>query len=633
MRPGSLDVPDRQSDPSTPAGAILPPTTPTPPARRFATLRWKTLLIVAATLVGLIAIIYIPLRIFLLGSFISLERQMLQVDLERGSDAIADDLHDLDLLNAGYASWDDTYAFVAAPRQEYIDKNYYDDLFADNRLNLVLIVDTSGKIVFGKAFDLNAQQEVPVPQYFQQLTTHDSLLDRGTSADPISGVLSLPDAPMLISSRPILTSEEQGPIRGTLMFGRYLDAREIGRLAEITHLTLSVHRHDQPDLPADLAAAKQALAGGAPVHLLPLDEQSIAGFVPLADLDGANNLLLRVVMPRSIYSQGQVGILYFLVSLACAGLLFGGIMLALIERFVLSRLAALQQGVQRIGGQSDLSQRIAIAGDDELSQLSDSINGMLASLERAHIEHHQAEEVRAQLLLREEALRAKREFLSIVSHELRTPLTPMLGYLDLMLVGEGGELTDAQRKFLSTIRSNTLRMAVLVEDLLEVGRIETNSVKLQLRPVDLGHLIDEVSALLQPELERKRLTLTQELDAQLPLVKADEKRISQVLMNLLSNAVKYSYAGGRIAITVSQPDDQSIEVQIEDTGVGLTPEQLSQLFTPFYRADSALSDKVGGTGLGLTIARSFVELHGGSISVHSQVGSGSVFSFRLPLEQ
>src|SRR3954454_2316548 len=111
------------------------------PHRRYATLRWKTLLIVAATLMGLLVIVYVPLRIFLLGSFVSLERQMLLTDLDRASNAIANNLHDLDLFNAGYSFWDDTYAFAADPTQEYIDNNFYDDFLADNRLNLVLIVD------------------------------------------------------------------------------------------------------------------------------------------------------------------------------------------------------------------------------------------------------------------------------------------------------------------------------------------------------------------------------------------------------------------------------------------------------------------------------------------------------------
>ena len=589
--------------------------------QRFATLRWKTLLIVAATLMGLLVIVYIPLRIFLLGSFVALERQMLLTDLDRATNAINDDTYNLDLMNAGYAIWDDTYAFVEVPKQEYIDNNYYDDFFTDNRLNLVLIVDSAGRIMFGKAFDLESDLPVPMPQRFQQLTNHDILLNHTAITSVITGVVSLPNAPMLISSRPIVTSLEQGPVRGTLIFGRYLNSRELEQLAAITHLNLTIDRYDSLRPEAD------------PELIQVLDEQTIVASQPLADLDRTASMRLRVQVPRSIYAQGLIGINSFMISLLLAGLLFGGIMIWLLERFILSRLATLQANVQRIGEQSDLSKRIKITGDDELAHLAGSINGMLVAIEQAQAERAQAEDALRELQLQEQTLQAKREFLSNVSHELRTPLTPMLGYLDLMLVGEGGDLTDDQRMFLNTIRSNTLRLSVLVEDLLEIGRVEANAITLQFWPLDLGIVIRETIVRLQSDLERKRMILIQEIDAQLPLVEADEKRIGQVLMNLLSNALKYSYPGGRLTIRAFKRDSQYVEVQVEDVGIGITPEQQGQLFTRFYRAETPFRNQVSGTGLGLSIAKTFVELHGGSISVQSQAGMGSIFSFTLPLLQ
>jgi sensor domain CHASE-containing protein len=369
-------------------------------------------------------------------------------------------------LNAGFAIWDDTYAFVNTPKQEYIDNNYYDDFLADNRLNLVLVVDNTGRVVFGKAFDLGSRLSVPIPQRFQQFVNHDILLNHTAITSIITGVVSLPNAPMLISSRPIVTSQEQGPMRGTLIFGRYLDSREIGQLAAITHLHLMIDRPDGLGLAAD----------PAPASIQVLDEQTIAASKPFADLDRSASLRLRVEVPRNIYAQGLIGINSFLISLLIAGLVFGGIMIGLLERFVLSRLATLQADVQRIGEQSDLSKRIEITGDDELTHLATSINRMLGAIEQAQTEWRQAEAALQELQIQEETQRAKREFLSVISHELRTPLTPILGYLELMLVGEGGDLTDDQRMFLNTIRSNTLRMSALVEDLLEIGRMEANSM-------------------------------------------------------------------------------------------------------------------------------------------------------------
>jgi signal transduction histidine kinase len=610
MQPRSADTAAK------PRGRFAPP-------QRLATLRWKTLLIVAATLLGLLVIVYIPLRIFLLGSFVSLEQQLLLTDLDRASNAIDNDTHDLDLLNAGYAIWDDTYAFVNDPSDDYIDKNLNDDFLGDNRLNLVLILDTRGRMVFGKAFDLDSRQSLPIPQRFDWLSTGDILLLHTAITSTITGVVSLPDAPILISSRPIVTSEGRGPARGTIIFGRSLGARELSRLAEITHLDLAVERH----------SASNAESASAPARIQVLDEQTISATKPFVDIDRLADLQLRVKVPRSVYAQGQIGVNSFLISLIVAGLLFGGIILALLERVVLSRLARLQADVRRIGEQSDLSKRIQISGDDELAQLTASINDMLVAIERAQAERRQAEEALQEWQLQEEALRAKRELLSIVSHELRTPLTPILGYLDLMLDGEGGDLTGEQQMFLQTIRSNALRMSVLVEDLLEIGRLEAGSIRLQFWPIDLSILIRETADRVLPDLERKHMTLTQELDAQLPAVEADYKRVGQVLMNLLTNAVKYSYPGGRLTIRASQRDSQYVEIQVEDTGIGLTPEQQSRLFVRFYRAETPFRDQVSGTGLGLVIAKTFVELHGGSIVVRSQPGVGSTFSFTLPIRQ
>jgi PAS domain S-box-containing protein len=270
-----------------------------------------------------------------------------------------------------------------------------------------------------------------------------------------------------------------------------------------------------------------------------------------------------------------------------------------------------------------------------VSPLNDQRGRLLGQLLVLHdtTAREQAAKVREQLVRQDEALRAKREFLSIVSHELRTPLTPVIGYIDLLLLGSGGVLTDEQRNYLEIIRSNTRQMASLVDDLLEMGRIETNKLTLNYAPTSMTSLIESSITLLGLELERKQMALTCEIAPALPPVEVDAKRIGQVLANLLSNAIKYSYPAGHITIRAHQSDADHVEIQVEDTGIGLSPIEQRQLFTPFYRADSALRSKANGTGLGLSIAKSFVELHGGSIKVRSRVDTGSVFTFTLPIRQ
>ncbi len=232
-----------------------------------------------------------------------------------------------------------------------------------------------------------------------------------------------------------------------------------------------------------------------------------------------------------------------------------------------------------------------------------------------------------------EADRAKRDFIATVSHELRTPLTPIRGFVDLMLLGAVGDLSDPQRETLNTIKSNTLRMVSLVEDLLEIGRLEAGKIKLNTSAANVNQMVRDVVGMWTNELNTKNMTLTLELDDTLPLIEYDSKRIGQVMTNLVSNAIKYTYAGGVVRIRTFRNEDNLIQVDVQDTGVGLTPDQQKNLFKRFYRADSPLRDEVGGTGLGLSIAKSFVELHHGDMWVQSVYGEGSTFSFSLPEKQ
>jgi PAS domain S-box-containing protein len=244
-------------------------------------------------------------------------------------------------------------------------------------------------------------------------------------------------------------------------------------------------------------------------------------------------------------------------------------------------------------------------------------------------ERKQAEEERARL--QEENLRVRTEFIATVSHELRTPLTPIRGYVDLLLLGGGGALSELQASFVQVIKNNALRMQSLVDDLLDIGRIQAGRVRLSYARVDLAELLGTELNLFQQEIARKRLDIRLEIEPELPPIQADPRRLSQIAVNLISNAIKYTLPGGRVRLRAQSDGQGCVELEVQDTGVGLTPEQQEKLFTPFYRADNGLRAEVGGTGLGLCIVKSFVELHGGTITVRSAKGKGSTFTVRLPL--
>jgi PAS domain S-box-containing protein len=226
--------------------------------------------------------------------------------------------------------------------------------------------------------------------------------------------------------------------------------------------------------------------------------------------------------------------------------------------------------------------------------------------------------------------RMKTEFVSQVSHELRTPLTAIKGFTEMLLDGDAGDINEEQQEYLNIVKSNVDRLVALINDLLDISRIESGRIKLDLAPVNLPEIITSVVTTMRPLLEGKSQALTSDIAADLPLAMGDRDRVVQVVTNLVSNAHKYTQAGGQIRV-LAQREQDFVRVAVKDNGMGIPDEDIPKLFTRFFRVDSSLTREIGGTGLGLSIVKSIVELQGGSVSVESELGSGSTFAFTLPV--
>jgi signal transduction histidine kinase/putative methionine-R-sulfoxide reductase with GAF domain len=229
--------------------------------------------------------------------------------------------------------------------------------------------------------------------------------------------------------------------------------------------------------------------------------------------------------------------------------------------------------------------------------------------------------------------RIKSEFVSTVSHELRTPMTSIKGYADLMLMGVAGAMTDSQIRYLTVIKNNADRLSMLVNDLLDISRIETGKSELDLRPLDIPQVVEQiVEGHLRGRIEHesKPMKVTIEMAPSLPLVSADYARIVQVLTNLLDNAFHYTPEDGHIRISAI-PNGEFVAINISDTGIGISEDNQKKIFDRFFRAEDSAVQEVAGTGLGLAIVASLVEMHGGCITVNSNVGQGSTFTVLLPM--
>jgi signal transduction histidine kinase len=228
----------------------------------------------------------------------------------------------------------------------------------------------------------------------------------------------------------------------------------------------------------------------------------------------------------------------------------------------------------------------------------------------------------------ETASRHKSEFLANMSHELRTPLNAIIGFSEVLGERLFGELNDKQAEYIGDIAESGRHLLALINDILDLSKVEAGRMELDLADVDAGKTIAHTLSLVRERAERCSIVIGSNVEA--VTVRADERKVKQVLLNLLSNALKFTPQGGRIDVRVKALADR-IEVSVADTGVGIAPEDQDKVFEEF-RQVGASAARVEGTGLGLAISRKFIELHGGRMWLESAPGKGSTFTFSLPVD-
>ncbi len=231
----------------------------------------------------------------------------------------------------------------------------------------------------------------------------------------------------------------------------------------------------------------------------------------------------------------------------------------------------------------------------------------------------------------EAASRHKSEFLANMSHELRTPLNAVIGFSEVLSERMFGDLNEKQEEYLKDIQASGQHLLSLINDILDLSKIEAGKMELELSDCDLPMTIDNALMLIRERAARRSIALNTAVDERLGQIRADERKIRQVLLNLLSNAIKFTPEGGRIDVH-AVPRDGMVEVSVTDTGVGIAPEDQEAVFEEFRQVGTS-DKKVEGTGLGLALSRKFIELHGGKIWVESQVGEGSTFTFTVPVRR
>jgi len=240
-------------------------------------------------------------------------------------------------------------------------------------------------------------------------------------------------------------------------------------------------------------------------------------------------------------------------------------------------------------------------------------------------------ELEAKSLELQKASQHKSEFLANMSHELRTPLNAIIGFSEVLLERMFGEVNEKQTEYLQDILASGQHLLSLINDILDLSKIEAGRMELELTEFHLPTAIENALMLVRERAGRRSLTLQTNIDDRLGEIQADERKVRQVVLNLLSNAIKFTPEGGRIEVA-AVPKDGFVEVSVSDTGIGIAPEDQEKVFEEFRQVGTA-AKKIEGTGLGLTLCRKFVELHGGKIWVKSELGQGSTFTFTIPMRR
>jgi PAS domain S-box-containing protein len=242
----------------------------------------------------------------------------------------------------------------------------------------------------------------------------------------------------------------------------------------------------------------------------------------------------------------------------------------------------------------------------------------------------QNELLRRQHIALEQASALKSQFLANMSHEFRTPLNAILGYTHMLLHNVTGQVTDPQRKSLSRIDSNARHLLALINDILDITRIEAGRMPLNATTFGVGELFDEVQSELEPIIKRSNLAVSTKVRGAVPSVRSDRQKVKQIVLNLLSNALKFTPAGSVTMTASFETRLRQVAIAVKDTGVGIPEEDQIKVFEDFRQLDSSPARGYGGTGLGLSICRRLAQILGGSIELESQAGRGSTFTLRLP---
>ena len=587
-------------------------------------LRWKVASLLTVVYALFVVTTDLVQRAIIMPSFERVEREEAITDIHRAKDAIRNELNHLSLFLGDWSAWDDTRDYVDGKENQYEAKNLIPSTFVTNRLNLLWIGDNDGRKVWSGAYEVPSMKEVTLAEFARgRIDRSNPLLQHRDPGSLVSGLMLTEQGPLLVCSRPVVSSNNEGPIRGTMVMGRFLNDKLIQSLAIQTQVAFTAWPIPGESVPpAEKSAISQCEANGGQALRIESNQQ-LNAYTTIPDLLGRPVLLLKAELSRDITLRGRVAMGFAAISHVFAGAIIILLVWTTFQRLVVRRVTALTDYALSLGQGAECPSRPDVASKDEIGTLAREFCATVARLDE-----------RNQQLLQMQKMEAVGQLANGLAHDFNNLLTVILGCAARLKKADGtpSDLVET----VSTLEEATKQGQTMTQSLLTF----CHRVPIEKHPVDLRAATRGATRLLRHVLPAS-VRLTVSADGDRPLwVNGNTTHLQQVLLNLVINARDAMAEGGDLSIAVTElgPDGRSATgraghadlgwacVTVTDNGDGIPPDVLPQIFDPFFTT----KPRGHGTGLGLAIVHGIVEDHNGRVEVKSEIGKGSSFSILLP---
>jgi len=590
-------------------------------------------------------------RMLILPSFVSLEQEESVKNMDRAEHAIKREIQHLDLSATDWSVWDDTYRFVQDRNAAYLEANLNKQAINSLKVNLLFIFDADQQQVWGMIYDLDSQQEIVIPGLAEQLGSIHLTEEEAT----VEGVLITAHGPLLISAKPVLTSNNKGPVKGYVVLGRFLNTASISEQARIElHATVLGNEAMDSQLTAIVTEMK-----GPGETIIRSDSDLNKVYRVINGMDAKPALLLQVDVPRSISARGEKSIEFALLSLLGAGLVILAVLIISLERMVLVPLKRLTNHAVAVGKDNHHSAPLALNRKDEIGTLGQEFNQMVdrlavarKSLMEQSYKSGMAEVAIGVLHNVGNVLNSVNVSCTLLTEQLReSSINDVSRVASLLTEPEGGLrqfLTEDPRG--GMIPSYLASLATALQQEQQLMLQETESLRCQVEHIkeivvmqqSYGcvstvsetilpeQLMEDTFFLIVDELARHKITVKREYQEVPPII-VDKHKVLQILVNLINNAKYACVEGGgkekSITLRIFSSGHNCVSMQIVDNGIGITPEHLTRIF------QYGFTTRKDGHGFGLHSSALTARELGGNLTVHSDgPGYGATFTLELPFQ-